>query len=172
MNELDEIWPALLADAAAKARDAGRSDVADFLALRASNDLIRSAAVKWLFDSMIEVASRAQAKFPMLTIEREEPHSFRLHGAGLTGSLLELRLGVRRMTLEAGWTRGPKDGFMHGGSLAFARIAHFGMPKQGVDLSLIRSDAEPQWKVLADDRKTSVFEAADFEEHFAIFLGQ
>ena len=171
MNELDEIWPDLLADAIAKARDSGRGDVADFLALRASNDLLRTAAVTWLFDSMIEIASRAQGKYPNLTIEREEPHSFRHQGANLTGSLLELRLGVRCLTIEAGWTRLPQDGFMRGGALAFAKITHLGLPKQSMDIGLINTNAGPQWKFVGDS-STNGFETADIKKHFAVFLDE
>lgn len=169
MDELDEMWPELLANAIAKANDSGRGDVADFLALRASNDLIRNTAVKWLLDSMIEVASRAQAEFPNLKIEREHPYSFRHRGADLTGSLLELRLGVRCLTIEAGWTRLPKDGFMRGGALAFARIAHFGMPKAGACLSLLKTESGAAWTIDEDDTRP-VFETADVIGHFSLFL--
>jgi hypothetical protein len=169
MNELEKAWPELIADAVARARGAGRHDMADFLALKGSNDLIRTAAIKWLFDSIIEVASRAQSKFPMLTIDREEPHSFGYRGARVTGSILRMRLGVRCLTVEAGWTRTPNDGFMRGGALAFAKITHFGMPKQNVELLLLKGDNAPAWNIVTGD-DNGVFESAAVEEHFAIFM--
>jgi len=43
MSELDEAWAAALSDAEQKARLAGRGDVADYLSLRNSNDLLRKA---------------------------------------------------------------------------------------------------------------------------------
>ena len=55
-------------------------------------------------------------------MENENPHNFRLRGANLVGSLLRVRQGVRCLTVEAGWTRTPNDGFMRGGALAIARI--------------------------------------------------
>jgi hypothetical protein len=166
MNELDEAWPELIDDAIARARATGRHDVADFLALKNSNDMIRAAAIKWLFDSMIEIASKAQADLPMLKIEREEPYTFSKREASLTGSKLELRLGVRCLTIEAGWTRKPGDGFMREGALAVAKISHFGMQRENVELKLLKGDAAPEW-FIADQ----VFRAAALEQHFAIFLG-
>jgi hypothetical protein len=171
VNELEHAWPELLAEAVAKARSSGREDIADFLALRASNDLIRAAAVKWLFDSMIEVASRAQGAFPMLSIEREEPHSFRLRGAELTGSLLELRLGVRCLTLEAGWTRNPNDGFMRGGALAFAKLTHFGLPRHNIELLLLKTDESPSWNIAGVTEGDAQFETANIEQQFELFIG-
>ncbi|HKX83207.1 MAG TPA: hypothetical protein VJL58_03215 [Pyrinomonadaceae bacterium] len=171
VNELEHAWPELLAEAIAKARHSGRTDVADFLALRASNDLIRVAAVKWLFDSMIEVASRAQSSFPMLSIEREEPHSFRLRGADLTGSLLELRLGVRCLTLEAGWTRKPNDGFMRGGALAFAKLTHFGLPRHNIELLLLKTEASPSWNIAGTTEGDAPFDIANIEQQFELFIG-
>ncbi len=43
VSELDEAWAAALAEAEQKARLAGRKDVAEYLSLRNSNDLLRKA---------------------------------------------------------------------------------------------------------------------------------
>jgi hypothetical protein len=56
MNELDEAWAEMLAGAIENAKASGRGDVADFLALKRSNDAIRQTAVDWLFNSFIEIA--------------------------------------------------------------------------------------------------------------------
>lgn len=170
MNELEDAWPALIGDAIAKARDLGRTEIADFLTLRASNDLIRVTAIKWLFDSMIEIASKSQAEFPGIKIEREEPHTFRLRGADLTGALLEVRLGVRCLTIQAGWTRGPKDGFMRGGALAFAKFTHLGLPRQNVELLLLRSEDLPAWNITGSTEGTAVFDVANLQEQFDLFM--
>jgi hypothetical protein len=42
LSELDEAWTIALAEAEARARAAGRADISDYLALRGSNDLIRT----------------------------------------------------------------------------------------------------------------------------------
>ena len=59
MNELDEAWSEMLAGAIENARASGRGDVADFLALKRSNNALRQTAVDWLFNSFVEIASEA-----------------------------------------------------------------------------------------------------------------
>ena len=56
MNELDELWTQMISEAAIKAQAAGRGDVADYLSLKAGNDLIRAAAAEWLLDSAKAIA--------------------------------------------------------------------------------------------------------------------
>src|SRR5258708_2724334 len=111
MNELDEVWSQMLAEATEKARVSGRHDVADYLALRASNDQIRERSVSWLFDTIIEFATDAARRLPSIAIERVDPYNFSFRSANLVGSMLQVRHGVRCLTLEAGWTRTPTDGF-------------------------------------------------------------
>ena len=41
MSELDEAWALGIAEAEARARATGRADIAEYLALRSSNDLMR-----------------------------------------------------------------------------------------------------------------------------------
>jgi hypothetical protein len=167
MNELDEAWSQMLAGAVENARSSGRPDVADYLSLKLSNDAIRQTSVGWLFDSLIEIASDGNRQNPSITIEREEPHEFPFRGAKMAGSLLRVRLGVRCLTLEAGWTRTPSHGFMRGGFLAAARIVHFGMPKSGVELILVRNDDAPAWNSVEGER----FDSESLRRHFTIFLG-
>src|SRR5687768_17529356 len=166
MNELDETWSRMLAVAIEKAKDSGREGVADYLALKQSNDLIRNASIDWLFDSFIKIASEANRQNSSITIEREEPHEFSFRNAKMAGSLIRIRLGVRCLTVEAGWPRTPSHGFMRGGALAGARIIHFGMPKAGAEMVLVRGNDVPAWSL--DDGAS--FDSHHLTEHFRVFL--
>jgi hypothetical protein len=75
------------------------------------------------------------------------------------------------LTVEAGWTRAPGDGFMRGGALAAARISHFGMAKQNSELILLRQDNAPHWFAVERDGKRSLFDSRNLQKHFQIFLG-
>ena len=146
MNELDEVWSQMLEGAMANAKASGRGDVADYLALKQSNDMIRHASVDWLFGAFIEAASQANRQNASIAIEREEPHEFKLGNATMSGALVRVRLGVRNITVEAGWTRLPSHGVMRNAALAAARVKHFGLPKADEDLTLVREDEAPVWK--------------------------
>ena len=171
MNELDEIWSQMLEAAIAGSEAAGHADVAEYLRLKATNDAIRRRSVAWLFDSMIEIVAEADPEFVRFSVERVEPHNFAFRGANMAGSLLRIRQGVRCLTLEAGWTRTPSDGFMRGGALAQARITHFGMPREDRDLMLVRGTDLPEWYEAEKKGTADVFGSADLRRHFAIFTG-
>src|SRR3954466_4825655 len=143
MTELDQVWSRMLGDAIEDASATGREAVADYLRLKATNNAIRSAGVKWLFDVFITFAGEAVRKNAGLTMEREEPHSFALGSSTMVGSRLLIRHGVRCLEVEAGWTRTPRDGVMRGGALALARVSHFGMPRSGEELRLVHGDTLP-----------------------------
>ena len=166
MNELDDAWMEMLAQAAVNARSSGRGDVADYLTLKQTNDGLRQTAVDWLFGVFIEVASEAQRRNPLVTIEREEPHEFNFNKATMAGSLLRVRFGIRSITVEAGWTRLPSHGFMRGGALAAARIKHFGMPKADAELVLVREDDVPAWMDVTGGK----FDSERLLQHFATLL--
>lgn len=166
MNELDETWARMLDAAIEKARASGRNGVADYLALKQSNDAIRQASVDWLFDSLIELAATENRRNSLIAIEREEPHEFPFRNARMAGSLIRVRYGVRCLTIEAGWTRTPAHGFMRGGALAAARIQHFGMPKSGAELLLVRSGDLPAWNY----ENGKPFDSQSLAEHFKLFL--
>jgi hypothetical protein len=171
VNELDEIWSEMLTESAANARATGRHALADYLALKATNDEIRERAVRWLFDCFVELAGAANRQNIPVEIERQDPHSFQHRGANMVGSILRLKQGVRCLTLEAGWTRTPRDGFMRGQALAIARISHFGIKGATVELYLKRTDDLPEWFVLNRDESASRLEAAELLKHFSTFLG-
>lgn len=173
MDELDEVWTRMIDDALEKARAGGSGDVAEYLTLRATNDKIRQASVEWLLDSMLEIASFAnQTGAKTITIENENPHRFSFKNANLVGSLVRFRQGVRCLTLEAGWTRTPQDGFMRGGALACARISHFGISKHNAELLLIKSNDFPNWFSVDDDGKKDLFDSRNLNQHFQVFLGE
>lgn len=166
MNELDDNWSQMLADALENARSTGRSGVADYLALKRSNDAVRQASADWLFDRFIAIAAEVNRRNSAVTTEREAPHEFAFQNARMAGSLLRVRFGVRCITVEAGWTRTPAHGFMRGGALAAARISHFGMPKAMAELVLVRGSEGAAWQHLDG----AAFDERHVIEHFRVFL--
>ncbi len=171
MNELDLAWSQMLAQAIENAKVSGRSDVVDYLSLKAANDTLRAAGLKWLLDSAISIAAESNRASAGTSIERTEPHNFEDRGANMVGSRLQVRLGVRCLTIEGGWTRTPADGFMRSGSLAFARITHFGMPKSNAEIVLTRDEDPPGWRVIQDGQVRRPFTGADLQKHFDTLFG-
>lgn len=167
MTELDQVWFRMLDEATTRADQAGRDGVAEYLRLKATNDAIRTRGVKWLFDTLIEIAGPAFLSSRGLTIEREEPHNFARGSSNMVGSLLQIRHGVRCLTVEAGWARSPSDGIMQKGSLAFARITHFGMPRAGAEIRLVHAESLPNW--LGDDN--AIIDSRELTRHFELFIG-
>ncbi len=159
----------MLARAIDAAHASGRGDVADYLTLRAANDLRREAGVRWLVDSLIELGTTRQAAAAGILIHRHEPHSFNLGISNITGTRINLSKGVRCLSVEAGWTRTPADGFMRGGALAIARLSHFGIPKLTEQLHLIPVGDTPDWFRIVDGKRGESFHADDIAEHFRIF---
>ena len=166
MLELDQVWSKMLDEAAFNASKSGRHHVVDYLRLRATNDAIRQAGVKWLFDSIIELAALAANDRKGIIINRDEPHNFARGNSNMVGSRLEIRLGVRCLTVEAGWARTPSDGIMREGALAFARITHFGMSKFGAEYRLVHAESLPNWI----DDGDSLIDSVALGRHFDLFL--
>lgn len=171
MNELDSVWSQMLASAIENANAAGRADIVEYLTLRAANDLLRNTGIDWLFDSFTALAMEETPFRPSLAVERVEPHNFPYRGANAVGTLLSIRQGVRCLSVEAGWTRTPTDGFMRGGALAAARIRHFGMSEANSELALLKTDGGPEWMALVGDVAGQPFRVEDIRRHFAVFLG-
>lgn len=168
MYELDEVWSKKLEEAIARAESGGRRDVAEYLTLKAMNDAVRQTGVQWLFGALLEIA----AAHPQIVAENENPHRFSLNNATMVGSAIHLRRGVRCLTVEAGWTRTPADGFMRGGALAAARISHFGIAKENAELFLLaREGKSPDWFGVAPNGERVPFNSAHLARHFDIFLG-
>lgn len=170
MNELDEFWEQLLAEAAKNPNKIQNQRLNDFLAVKTANDSIRQTAVNGLFETMLEIAAHANRKNANIVIERENTHRFSLEKFSMTGEFLKFRRGVRCLTVEAGWTRTPKDGFMRGNALAVARISHFGMPKANAELHLLKFENQPQWFTIDKNGMKISLELEDLIKHFQIFL--
>lgn len=165
MTELDQIWSQMLAQATVKAHESGNRDLAAYLQLKASNDAIRTTGVGWLFDTVIEIAAQINRRNSALAIERVDPHRFDHGSSRLVGAVVNIRQGVRCLTVEAGWTRTPSDGIMRGGALAFAHLSHFGMPKLGAELMLIADKPTPRWSIAG---KHEAINSGELRRHFDI----
>ncbi len=171
MNELEQVWTQKLSEARVKAENSGRADVAEYLALRATNDMVRQTSVEWLLDSLFEIASDANRGGANVSVETENSHRFEFGNVSLVGSLCRLRQGVRCLSVEAGWTRAPADGFMRGGALAVALISHFGRSKHNAELVLISEKNAPNWFSVGKNGGRDLFDAKNLQSHFRIFLG-
>ena len=171
MNELEQVWAQKLSDARAKAQVSGREDVGEYLALRATNDMIRQTSTDWLLNSLLEITADANRSGANVVVETENPYRFQFGNASLAGSLCRLCQGVRCLTVEAGWTRTPADGFMRGGALAVVRIAHFGISKHNAELFLVSENNTPSWFSVDKNGKRELFNAKNLQRHFQIFLG-
>ena len=175
MNELDKNWAQRINEATAKAQAAGQSDVAEYLRLKATNDSIRAAGIKWLFDSMFEIVSKLNRNnlqiAPQIIIENENPHRFTSGNATLIGSLARFRQGLRCLSVEAGWTRTPNDGFMRGNALAGARIVHFGIARHNAEIVLVGGEKySANWFTIDKNGERVLLDTNYLDKHFQIFL--
>lgn len=169
MSELDEAWALALAEAEQKARLAGRREVADYLALRNSNDLLRTAGIDWLLASFTKLAGDANRAGASLQISKADGHRFHLGTATMVGRVVTLTNGIRRLSVEAGWPRVPRDGIIRGGGLAAGHILHLGIKSAGDELLLSKSSAgSPQWKLV--NRNGLLLHESDIRRHLAILL--
>lgn len=171
MHELNEVWEQFIAEAAKNPQAIEQTGLADFIAVKTANDTLRETAVKWLLDTMRSAAEHANLKNANIKIESQDAHRFSMEKMHLAGALLRFRQGVRCLTVEAGWTRTPTDGFMRGNALAVARITHFGMAKSNAELHLVKFENRPQWFTINRNLMRISFEIEDLIKHFQIFLG-
>src|SRR6266480_7849845 len=91
MTELDDAWELALAEAKRRAHAAGRADIAEYLALRAQNDLLRRTAIDWLIGTLTAFAADANRRGAAIQIELSDAHSFRVGPATMVGTNLTLR---------------------------------------------------------------------------------
>lgn len=171
MNELNEVWEQLISEAAKNPQNIRQAGLAEFIAVKAANDEIRETSVRWLLDTMRGAAEHANLKNANILIETAENHRFSIGDMRLRGSLLRFRQGIRNMTVEAGWTRAPDDGFMRGNALAVARISHFGISRENAELHLLKYEDRPQWFTVTKLGLRVSFEITDLIRHLQIFLG-
>jgi hypothetical protein len=173
LNELDEEWSRVLAEAEDRARRAGRADVVEYLNLRASNDLARKTAIEWLFNSFTERVAEANRAGASIRIEKQENHRFPVGNATMVGALLTFRSGVRALMIEAGWPRAPRDGIVRGGGLACARIRHLGRRAANEELLLVHSKkSAPQWFILEETGTRTLVQEAHLNRHLARFMDE
>jgi len=169
MSELDEAWAAALLEAERRARLAGRGDIAEYLSLKNSNDLLRKAGVEWLFDEFMALAAQANRAGASIQMSKQEGHRFRTGASTMVGHLLTLSNGVRTLFIEAGWPRTPRDGFIRGGGLAAANIRHLGIRTANEELLLAKSTAgKPAWR--SDKHKS--LQTSHLHRHLTILLDQ
>ena len=77
MSELDEAWALALAEAEQRARSAGRGELAEYLSLRNSNDLLRKAGIDWLLSTFTLLAGEANRVGASLQIANQDLHRFK-----------------------------------------------------------------------------------------------
>jgi hypothetical protein len=126
-----------MAEAERRARAAGRTDISEYLALRSSNDLMRKIAGDWLLAIFTAAAGEANRAGAAIQISTEAGHRFRVGNASMVGSRLSLGSGVRLLSVEIGWPRTPRDGFIRGGGLACGIIKHRGIKSATEELRLV-----------------------------------
>jgi hypothetical protein len=171
MSELDEAWAAALSEAERRARLAGRNEVAEYLSLKNSNDLLRKAGIDWLVAGFTVLAGDANRAGASIQILKDDAHRFRTGSSMMVGPLLTLTQGVRRLYVEAGWPRVPGDGVVRGGGLACANIRHMGIRAANEELLLTKSaKGSPAWKSLL--KKQTFLHESDMRRHIAILLDQ
>ena len=183
MSELEEAWAVGLAEAEARARATGRKDIAEYLALRSSNDLIRRIAGDWLLTLFTTAAGAANRAGAAIQISTEATHRFKVGNASMVGPRLSLGSGVRMLLVEIGWPRTPRDGFIRGGGLACGTIKHVGIKPANEELRLVLdASGTPRWIVMGrhgahvelgeprELRKLPKLHEANVKRHVAILL--
>jgi|SRR5215510_1576634 len=171
VTELNDAWEQVLNDAKARARAAGRRDIEDYLNLKRQNDLLRRTATEWLLNTCLLLAGEANRRGAPIQIETQSEHRFMLGHATMVGSKLTLRCGVRTLSIESGWPRTPRDGFIRGGGLARANLKHFGRKRYDVELLLSRSSSgTPQWLLLQKTGDQILLTENHLRDHISILL--
>ena len=169
MGELDEAWAAALSEAERRARLAGRKDVAEYISLKNSNDLLRTAGVDWLVAEFTTLAGEANRAGASIQISKQEGHRFGTGSWTMVGHLLTFTFGVRTLFVEAGWPRTPRDGVVRGGGLAAANLRHLGNKTANEELLLVKStNGAPAWKSLSKNH--NFLHQSDMRRHLSILL--
>ena len=171
MSELDEAWALALAEAENRARSAGRSELAEYLSLRNSNDLLRTSGIEWLISTFTILAGEANRAGASLQIAGQDAHRFRIGNSTMVGRLLTFSNGVRKLFVEAGWPRTPRDGIVRGGGLACANIRHLGLTSANEELLLTKTaSGGPTWLSSSKKSARSVLHESDIRRHLSILL--
>lgn len=171
MSELDEAWAAALAQAETRARLAGHVDIAAYLSLRTSNDLLRTTGIEWLVSTFETLAGEANRHGASLQVSRDDKHRFQVGNNTMVGRLLTLTAGVRKLFVETGWPRTPGDGIVRGAGLARAHIRHLGLKAASDELLLVLSSkGTPKWIVSEGKRNQQEFHEAAIRHHLNTLL--
>jgi len=170
VTELDDVWEQMLAESGSSSVVPDRSVLVDFIALKAANDEIRRRAVEWLIAAFMELAAQVNRRNIAVEVESLEPHNFVAYGANMVGPKVNFRYGLRCLTIEAGWTRVPKDGFMRGGALAVAQIRHFGLKRHGADLALLKNGDLPEWHEIDRENVARPIRFHDLVRHLTLLI--
>ncbi|HKO99970.1 MAG TPA: hypothetical protein VJU86_23550 [Pyrinomonadaceae bacterium] len=171
MSELEDAWAVALANAEARALAEGRPDFSDYLALRTANDFLRTVGTDWLLTAFTNFAGEANRAGASIKLSREDAHRFKVGNTTIVGPQLNLENGIRKLTIEAGWPRTPRDGFIRGGGLACANIKHLGMKSSHEELRLILDpNGIPKWIVPESDDGFREVHESDARRHIAILL--
>ena len=145
--------------------------MAEYLSLRAANDLVRKTAIGWLMTTFTTQAAKANRAGAAIQISRLDPHRFPAGNSTMVGRLLKLSLGVRDLTIEAGWPRTPSDGIVRGGGLACAQVKHLGRKTMNQELLLTRSArGAPRWMIVDKTNGRKDFDEADIQRQVEILL--
>jgi len=171
VSELDEAWVLALAKAEKRARAGGRTDIASYLALRTSNDLLRKTGANWLQAMFVSIAAEVNRTGAGIKISREDGHHFKVGTATMVSSRLSLGKGVRVLFVEVGWPRTPSDGVIRGGGLACANIKHLGIKSANEQLRLVVDPSGvPRWRIQTHRTNPDEIHEADIRDHIAILL--
>jgi len=124
------------------------TDLSGYLSLRAANDQLRERGAGALLGAFAALAGEANRRGAGVALARTEPHRFHVGNSTMVGTRLVLSRGVRSLSVEAGWPRAPRDGFVQGGGLARARVTHFGDLGDAEDFMLVLDvGGTPVWVV-------------------------
>lgn len=169
MSELDEAWALALSEAEQRARLTGRGELADYLALRNSNDLLRKAGADWMIASFLQLAGEANRLGAQIQTATTDGHRFRVGTSTMVGRLLMLNNGVRELRVETGWPRVPRDGIVRGGGLAVTHLRHVGVRRADEELLLSRTPGgSPQWTSVT--KRPRAFHESDIRHHLTILI--
>ena len=171
VSELDEAWALALAEAERRARALGQSELAEYLSLKNSNDLLRTSGIEWLISTFTILAGEANRAGASLQIASLDTHRFRIGNSTMVGRLLTFSNGVRKLFVEAGWPRTPRDGIVRGGGLACANIRHLGLTSANEELLLAKTNTgTPAWLSSVKKSPRNVLHESDIRRHLSILL--
>lgn len=101
---------------------------AEYLALKAANDLLRERGKQWLLDTMSQLC--ADANRTLITQPDQagiqtgsQEWQFKVENATMAGERFGARYGYHTLTVEVGWPRLPEHGFLTDNALARARVS-------------------------------------------------